>query len=545
MATIQGGRSAGRITNSISCCGQASREATVFLEGSISLASLGNFRFGGEHFFGVPSRRRRPSVGINSPDHSGDFATGLTFFSQISNAVWPQIPSPWASGVAALLYQLQKTQWLSQRDLAAQQWQQASCLVRHAIDTSSFYRELYDRHGVVLTNIKNLDDWSQLPIVDRRALQSAGATWRSATPPQDHGALFEHVTSGSSGRPLHSISTTLTHLIKSSLILRQHLWAGRNFSKKAAFIVEKPKDIKVPAQPSDNWENATKNVVLTGSALSISLHMDAAQQIEELLAFQPDYLISYPSVIENLARHCISRSIALPSLLQIGTFGEILSSKCRKLVFDAWGLKVFDVYSAMEAGPIALQCPVHEHYHEQSEAVIVEILDAGDRPCQVGETGRVVITSLHNFAAPLIRYEIGDLATRGAPCPCGRSLPVIQRVMGRQRNMLRYPDGSARWPSLSEAGLAMVFSKAGEMPAIEQFQIVQHSTHRIEARLVTKRRYTGSEEALLVQYLHHEFGGHWQIDFSYPAEISRGPGGKFEDFLSYVSPEPLTGESIA
>jgi phenylacetate-CoA ligase len=66
--------------------------------------------------------------------------------------------------------------------------------------------------------------------------------------------------------------------------------------------------------------------------------MDAAQQIEELLAFQPDYLISYPSVIENLARHCISRSIALPSLLQIGTFGEILSSKCRKLVFDAWGL---------------------------------------------------------------------------------------------------------------------------------------------------------------------------------------------------------------
>jgi phenylacetate-CoA ligase len=212
-------------------------------------------------------------------------------------------------------------------------------------------------------------------------------------------------------------------------------------------------------------------------------------------------------------------------------------------VRDAWNLRVVDMYSAKEAGPIALQCPLHDHYHEQSEAVLVEILDAEGRACAPGETGRVVLTSLHNFAAPLIRYEIGDLAERGPACGCGRALPVIARILGRRRNMLHYPDGSARWPSLGEAGLAAVFARAPEMPPVEQFQLVQHSTTRLEARLVVARPYTPAEETLLADYLRTAFGPHWQIAFSYPAAIERGPGGKFEDFLSHVAPGAATAAS--
>jgi phenylacetate-coenzyme A ligase PaaK-like adenylate-forming protein len=61
----------------------------------------------------------------------------------------------------------------------------------------------------------------------------------------------------------------------------------------------------------------------------------------------------------------------------------------------------------------------------------VEVLDEEGRPCAPGETGRVVATSLNNFAMPLIRYETGDTAEVGAPCPCGRGLPVLTRIMGR------------------------------------------------------------------------------------------------------------------
>ena len=82
------------------------------------------------------------------------------------------------------------------------------------------------------------------------------------------------------------------------------------------------------------------------------------------------------------------------------------------------------MYSCEEAGYIALQCPQAEHYHCQSESVLVEVLDDEGRPCTPGQVGKVVLTALHNFAMPLIRYENQDYAEVGPPCACGRGLPV-------------------------------------------------------------------------------------------------------------------------
>src|SRR6185295_14515719 len=99
-----------------------------------------------------------------------------------------------------------------------------------------------------------------------------------------------------------------------------------------------------------------------------------------------------------------------------------------------WGVGVVDVYSSEECGQIALQCPEHEQYHVQSESVLVEVLDDEGRPCAPGTIGRVVLTTLQNFAMPLIRYDIGDFAEPGPACPCGRALPVLTRIVGRVRN---------------------------------------------------------------------------------------------------------------
>ena len=76
----------------------------------------------------------------------------------------------------------------------------------------------------------------------------------------------------------------------------------------------------------------------------------------------------------------------------------------------------------------------------------MEVLDNHGRPCKEGETGRVVLTDLHNFTMPLIRYEIGDYAEVGPPCACGRGLPVLARILGRSRNMLTLPAGDRIWP---------------------------------------------------------------------------------------------------
>jgi phenylacetate-CoA ligase len=59
------------------------------------------------------------------------------------------------------------------------------------------------------------------------------------------------------------------------------------------------------------------------------------------------------------------------------------------------------------------------------------VLDQRGNPRGPGEVGRVVVTPLNNFAMPLIRYELGDTAEVGAPCACGRGLPVLTRILDR------------------------------------------------------------------------------------------------------------------
>jgi phenylacetate-CoA ligase len=187
------------------------------------------------------------------------------------------------------------------------------------------------------------------------------------------------------------------------------------------------------------------------------------------------------------------------------------------------------MYSANELGYLALQCPRHEHYHVQSEGVLLEVLDAAGRPCAPGEIGRVVITSLHNFAMPLVRYDIGDYAEVGATCPCGRGLPVLARIVGRTRNMLTLATGERYWPNFALRGMT------SELPIL-QHQIVQKAYDRIEARLVTGRRLEAGEEDRLRRQLLSRLPEGFRVDLVYCESIPRGEGGKFEDFVSEVGP---------
>ncbi|MEE8213348.1 MAG: phenylacetate--CoA ligase family protein, partial [Alphaproteobacteria bacterium] len=167
------------------------------------------------------------------------------------------------------------------------------------------------------------------------------------------------------------------------------------------------------------------------------------------------------------------------------------------------------------------------HYHVQSENVLVEILDKDGKPCPPGEVGRLVVTDFHNFATPLIRYEIGDYAEAGEPCSCGRGLPVLRRILGRVRNIATLPSGEKFWPRFYSDDLA------GIAP-VRQVQLVQRSVHDIDVRLVVARALTGDEEerlkSVILEYLGHPF----TLRFTYVDEIPRSASGKYEDFLSVI-----------
>jgi phenylacetate-CoA ligase len=138
-----------------------------------------------------------------------------------------------------------------------------------------------------------------------------------------------------------------------------------------------------------------------------------------------------------------------------------------------------------------------------------------------------VLTSLHNFATPLIRYEIGDYAELGPPCSCGRGLPVLRRVLGRVRNMLVTASGERYWPTFGLRSL-------GEAAPVRQAQFVQKSHSLVEARLVLEAPLTAEQSAKVSERLLERLPPGFEVRVLSVDWIERGAGGKFEDFLSEI-----------
>jgi phenylacetate-CoA ligase len=262
--------------------------------------------------------------------------------------------------------------------------------------------------------------------------------------------------------------------------------------------------------------------------LNIASTLD--EQLEWLQHEQPDYLITFPSNLVALAKFCQERGAALPNLKQIMTVGETVTQTVRRAAREAWNLPVKDSYSSEEAGYLTMQCPDHEVYHVQSENVLLEVVDDDGRPCGPGEIGRVLVTSLHNFATPLIRYEVGDYAEVGAPCACGRGLPVITRIVGRQRNRLVLPDGSSVFPYLGDHEDYIAITKS-----IKRFQLIQRSLDELENRLVVSEPLTAEQEARMRALMQRSLGHPYRITFTYHDDIPPSPRGKFEEFISEVA----------
>ena len=461
----------------------------------------------------------------------------LSFRSDDALVAWPAVTNRVGSYFAALQYQLELSQWWTPDQLLARQFAQLERLASHAFRTVPFQQERLLAAGYQPDVPLSPDVWARIPVLTRQTVQQAGAHLRSREVPGHHGKSFETSSSGSTGMPVTVVKTGQANSVWQAITLRDHLWHRRDLALKlcairdaeAIFGIGKGHMAAFPKGASwATWGGAAAHIFATGASSSLHIHTPVEQQAEWLQRERPAYLVTFPSNLASLVKYCEAQSIYFPDLHGLSTLGEVVTDELRDATRNAWGLELKDIYSSAETGYIALQCPEHDHYHLQSEAALVEILDTENRPCRPGEVGRVVVTPLHNFATPLLRYAIGDYAEVGETCPCGRGLPVLRRVLGRTRNMLTFPDGRQIWPELEGATFA-------EVAPVTQFQVIQKSRSALEVRLVPARTLTGGEEDGLRAMIRQRLGYDFAIEFTYHAAIERSRSGKYEDFKSEIA----------
>ena len=208
--------------------------------------------------------------------------------------------------------------------------------------------------------------------------------------------------------------------------------------------------------------------------------------IEKLDAFNPELIISYPSIFYDLSyfkRKGLGKNIKPKLLLSAG---QLLDEFTKSFVEETFGCKLLNMYGSCESGSnIAFECP-DGGWHIHSDYFHLEAVDENMEVVAPGERGLLVLTKLWGKGTPLIRYTgMEDWVTlgNGKKCTCGLSSPILEKPLeGRVLSNIILPNGKVYPPS----EFLFITSVLKDLKAynVRKFQIIQKSIDEIDILLV-------------------------------------------------------------
>ena len=446
--------------------------------------------------------------------------------SHVESVAWPSFTSGKPAVLASLLHYLDRSQWFTRETLEQCQHLQLVLLAEYAFAQSPYFRSRMEAAGLKPRDLGTPQGFVRLPVMTRRDMKAAGNDLYCKTIPASHRPHGSAITSGSTGEPVKVQKTAINSILWQANMMRDHFWNQRNFDERL-LVIRSSEIVEVTEQ--EGWGQPVGLLFPSGRARVVPITTDLKDQIRHILEFKPQHLLVYPNNLNALISLCEQEKIAIDGISHIWCYAETLTPRIRKRAEEFFGARVEDSYSSQEMGIMAMQCPESRLYHVTSESVILEVLDENDKPCSEGQTGRVVVTDLHNFATPVIRYAVGDYAQMGGACSCGRGLHTLNAIFGRERNLISKPGGVRHWPRLN-------LDESDVVGNVIQYQIIQHTLEEIEVRMVVTPRLTDEEEAKLTAHLQEHMGHPFRFRYSYfEGRLPLPANGKFEEFISHCS----------
>jgi phenylacetate-CoA ligase len=446
---------------------------------------------------------------------------------------WPVLPFPDVAQVWTAYQELEQTQWLLAEEIERRQLSQVRTLLEHCRDQVPYFQRQFAETNFDPEKFETLDDFRRLPLMERRIVKEHADALEARCLPDGMIATGDALTSGSSGVPLRVLQTNRVALWWFAFYLRDLVWGGFDLRARLAVIRStgrKGDEFQklMAGVPLPNWLHALRTLLETGTCHVLELGVDLPAQQTWLTDIDPDYLLSYPANLESLARMMGDSGAKLPRLKRIQSIGESLSPECRRVIEGAFGVAVHNLYSCAEAGYLASPCPAGEGLHVHAENVLLEVLDEEGQPCQPGETGRVAITTLHNFRMPFVRYLVGDEATVGpVRCGCGRGLPLLKEVHGKARPMYHLPGGGRKRCNK----LAVFLQNLG---GHLQHQVIQKTVDHVVVRLVPDQSWSEEHLRKLHAAMTDFFETTIHVDIELMDRIPLPASGKFQSMVCEI-----------
>lgn len=379
-----------------------------------------------------------------------------------------------------LMQAFAKSQDFSRAEVIRRQTALLERLARHADANVPFYRDsrrlksLFRSDGAF-----DLAGWNDVPILTRNEAKEHEEALQARFVPTEMGDLETRSTSGSTGTPLKFRQTRLQFIASEVLLNRTLRWHGL-----------------WPIQRIAAQVGATGASDPTLGMLKLSGRLGFAEQVELLRQSRTTHVVISPSIAAAWAD---AAPQSLPDLVAVITTGEVLRPETRAKIERGLKAKVVNLYSASELGPIASDGP-DGRLRISEETVFFEGPAAAVDP---KAPTRVVLTPLYAFGTPLIRYAPGDFVRfSNASAKRAPGLRRLEEVIGRQRNLLRQPDGSLFLPS------RFVVRRLQAILEYREWQLVQTSLTDIVMRIVVPRTPSEGQFRALQEFVKDSLPNH-------------------------------------
>jgi phenylacetate-CoA ligase len=247
---------------------------------------------------------------------------------------------------------------------------------------------------------------------------------------------------------------------------------------------------------------------------------------EVLLRYKPRLIRGHPQSIQHLALLIQKKGLAGWRPTVVTTASETLYEFQRKDIEQAWQVPVLDSYGLKEHNVFIAQC-LEGGYHIFPEYGICEILDGDGIPVKPGQEGWIIATGLHNYVQVLLRYNTRDraIAGDGRLCPCGRSLPLVERIIGRIDDCVYTAEGR------QYSGMHFAFfGRRG----IRKARLIQTDLNTVKVELVVTPQFNITERTALTNALKQKVNDKLSFELQIVDDIVQQTSGKFKFVISNV-----------
>lgn len=383
---------------------------------------------------------------------------------------------------------LEASQWLPIERRAELELADLRALLAYAGEHVPYYRELFRRERFEPRGVASRRDLEALPLLTRDIVRERYA---DLVDPAHRGKNLKKGTSGSTGTPLKFEYSMASECWRQAVKLRGYRWAGYRPGLKTfyywAAVSGAPPSLKMRVDRALRRETFVDSMKQDVGCRRAALEL--------FRKIRPNVVVCYTQSCAQFARWILDEGLRDWNDVPVICGAEAVLAGDRAVLSRAFGPHIFETYGSRETMLIAAECDAHDGMHIQEENLVVEVV-RDRRAVPPGEPGDVVVTDLHNFGMPMIRYVNGDVAILAAPgvCACGRGLARVARVDGRRADTLIDREGN----DVPGIVFHVLFSDARK-EIVRQFQAVQSEGGAVVLKVVRGREFSDDAFAAITQ----------------------------------------------